>query len=387
MRKDLVKMSVYLDNAATTRPCEPAVSAIFRCLVEDYGNPSSLHRLGVTAEQQLTEARKAIAAALVCDPVCVTFTSGATESNNTAILGAARAYGKRKKKIVVSDIEHPSVSEPVKYLEEKEGFEVVRVKPSRDGQIDPQDFTDAVDENTCLVSCMMVNNETGAILPVRKIFSYVKRNFPDCVTHCDAVQGFMKLPIKSAELFADVIVVSGHKVYASKGVGAMFVRKGIRIPPMLLGGGQEKGRRSGTESVPLIAGFGAAVRALMPTMPVAYENAEKINAYLLKKLSRLDYITVNSPDTNVSPYITNFSVKGVRSEIMLHFLEEKDIFVSSGSACSKGAHSSVLTAMGIPDKLADSAVRVSIGRTTTMGEIDALVNALQEGYGSLAKTK
>ncbi len=380
-------MSVYLDNAATTRPCEPAVSAIFRCLVEDYGNPSSLHRLGLTAEQNVTEARKAIAAALVCDPSCVTFTSGATECNNTAILGAARNYGKRKKKIVVSAIEHPSVSEPVKYLEEKENFEVVRVKPSRSGQIDPEDFIAALDENTCLVSCMLVNNETGSIQPIRKIFSYVKRNFPDCVTHCDAVQGFMKIPIKSAELFADVIVVSGHKVYASKGVGAMFVKKGIRIPPLLLGGGQEKGLRSGTESVPLIAGFGAAVRALMPTMPVAYENAEKINAYLLKKLSKLDYITVNSPEENVSPYITNFSVEGVRSEIMLHFLESKDIYVSSGSACSKGAHSSVLTAMGIPDKFADSAVRVSIGRTTTMGEIDALVNALQEGYGSLAKTK
>lgn len=380
-------MPIYLDNAATTRPCEPAVSAVFQNMVEDYGNPSSLHKLGLAAEQNVTEARKAVAAALVCDPQCVTFTSGATECNNTAIFGAAKNYGKRKKKIVVSAIEHPSVAEPIKYLEEKEGFEVVRIKPSRGGEISPEDFIDAVDENTCLASCMLVNNETGAIQPVRRIFSQIKRNFPECVTHCDAVQGFMKMPIKSAEIFADVIVVSGHKVHAVKGVGAMYIRKGIRIAPLLLGGGQEKNLRSGTESVPLIAGFGAAIRALMPTVGVAHENAEQISAYLLKKLSKLEYVTVNSTAENTSPYITNFSVEGIRSEIMLHYLESKDIYVSSGSACSKGAHSSVLTAMGVSDKLADSAIRVSICRTTTMGEIDVLVTALQEGYQKLAKSK
>lgn len=380
-------MPIYLDNAATTRPCEPAVSAVFQNMVEDYGNPSSLHKLGLVAEQNVTEARKAVAAALVCDPQCVTFTSGATECNNTAIFGAAKNYGKRKKKIVVSAIEHPSVAEPIKYLEEKEGFEVVRIKPARGGEISAEDFIDAVDENTCLASCMLVNNETGAIQPVRRIFSQIKRSFPECVTHCDAVQGFMKMPIKSAEIFADVIVVSGHKVHAVKGVGAMYIRKGIRIAPLLLGGGQEKNLRSGTESVPLIAGFGAAIRALMPTVGVAHENAEQISAYLLKKLSKLEYVTVNSNAENTSPYITNFSVEGIRSEIMLHYLESKDIYVSSGSACSKGAHSSVLTAMGVSDKLADSAIRVSICRTTTMGEIDVLVTALQEGYASLAKTK
>lgn len=380
-------MPIYLDNAATTRPCEPAVSAVFQNMVEDYGNPSSLHKLGLAAEQNVTEARKAVAAALVCDPQCVTFTSGATECNNTAIFGAAKNYGKRKKKIVVSAIEHPSVAEPIKYLEEKEGFEVVRIKPTRGGEISAEDFIDAVDENTCLASCMLVNNETGAIQPVRRIFSKIKRNFPECVTHCDAVQGFMKMPIKSAEIFADIIVVSGHKVHAVKGVGAMYIRKGIRIAPLLLGGGQEKNLRSGTESVPLIAGFGAAIRALMPTVGVAHENAEQISAYLLKKLSKLEYVTVNSTAENTSPYITNFSVEGIRSEIMLHYLESKDIYVSSGSACSKGAHSSVLTAMGVSDKLADSAIRVSICRTTTMGEIDVLVTVLQEGYQKLAKSK
>lgn len=378
---------IYLDNAASTKPCEPAVSAVFHNMVEEFGNPSSLHGIGLAAEQNVTEARKAIAAALVCDPGCITFTSGATEGNNTAIFGAAENYGKRKKRIVVSAVEHPSVSEPIKYLEDKAGFEVVRIKPGRDGHISADDLIEAVDENTCLVSCMLVNNETGAVQPIRKMFSRIKREHPECITHCDAVQGFLKIPIKSSDFFADVIVVSGHKVHAVKGVGAMYIRKGIRIAPLLLGGGQEKGLRSGTEAVPLIAGFGAAVRALLPTIGTASENAEKISAYLLKKLARLDYITVNSPAENCSPYIINFSADGVRSEIMLHYLESRDIYVSSGSACSKGAHSSVLTAMGIPDKLADSAVRVSICRTTTMGEIDALINALQEGYRKLAKSK
>lgn len=380
-------MLIYLDNAATTKPCEPAVSAVFHNMVEDYGNPSSLHKIGLAAEQNMTEARKAIAAALVCDPGCITFASGATECSNTAVFGTAENYGKRRKKIVVTAVEHPSVAEPISYLEDKAGFEVVRIKPGRDGHISADDFIEAVDESTCLASCMLVNNETGAVQPVRKIFSAIKREHPECITHCDAVQGFLKIPIKSSDLFADIIVVSGHKVHAVKGVGAMYVRKGVRVAPLLLGGGQEKNLRSGTEAVPLIAGFGAAVRALLPTIGTARENAEKISAYLLKKLARLDYITVNSPAENCSPYIINFSVDGVRSEIMLHYLESRDIYVSSGSACSKGAHSSVLTAMGVPDKLADSAVRVSISRSTTMGEIDALVTALQEGHGKLAKTK
>lgn len=381
-------MSVYLDNAATTKPCEAAMSAVFDSMLVNYGNPSSLHRIGLNAENDMTEARKSIAAALVCDPKCITFTSGATEANNTIIFGAAKKYGRRnRKKIVVSGIEHPSVAEPIKQLEATGEYTVVRIMPDRSGVIDPDDFLGAVDEDTFLVSCMLVNNETGAVNPVKKIFTAVKRAYPECITHCDAVQGFMKLPIKSADLMADAIVVSAHKVYALKGVGAMFIKNGIRIPPLVYGGGQEKGMRSGTESVPLIAGFGAAVRTQMPTMKTAYSNAEIICNYLVKSLSKLDFVKINSNFENHSPYILNFSVEGIRSEIMLHYLESKEIYVSSGSACSKGAHSSVLTAMGIPDKLADSAIRVSISKGTTEGDINALVNAIRDGYDSLAKTK
>lgn len=262
-------MPAYLDNAATTKPCEEAVAAALAAMTDNYGNPSSLHRVGLNAELAVTEARKSIAAALVCLPECITFTSGATESNNTLIIGAAEHYGKRKKKIVVSAIEHPSVEESMKYLE-KNGFEVVRIKPQKTGEIDADEFIAAVDYNTVLASCMLVNNETGAIMPVKKIFTQIKRSYPDCITHCDAVQGFLKIPIKTADLNADLITVSGHKVHAPKGVGAMYIKKGIRVNPRMLGGGQEKGMRSGTESVPLISAFGAAVRAQLQTIPTAW---------------------------------------------------------------------------------------------------------------------
>lgn len=380
-------MTVYLDNAATTKPCEPAVSAVFKCMVEDYGNPSSLHGIGLDAEKNITEARKSIGAALVCDPANIIFTSGATEANNMAIFGAIKNYGKRKRKIVITQIEHPSVLIPVKYLEEKEGYTVVRIKPNRNGEIDTDEFLNAIDEQTCFASCMLVNNETGTIQNVRRIFSQIKRNFPECITHCDAVQGFMKIHFKATDLFADIIVISGHKVHAVKGVGAMYIRKGIRIQPLLMGGGQEKNLRSGTESVPLICGFGAAVRVQMATLNSAFSKAEEIAKYTREKLETLDFISINSPIDNVSPYILNFSVSRVRSEIMLHSLESKGIYVSSGSACSKGVHSSVLTSMGLSENQADSAIRVSISRTTSKEEIDILINAITECYPSLAKTK
>lgn len=379
-------MTAYLDNAATTKPCEEAVEACRAALTENFGNPSSLHRMGVNAEIAVEEARKAVAAALVCQPERITFTSGATESNNTLILGAAENYGKRKKRIILSAIEHPSVDEAVKYLEGC-GFEAVRVKPGKTGEIDPDEFLAAMDYNTFFASCMMVNNETGAVNPVKKIFPQIKKKFPECITHCDAVQGFLKMPMKTSELCADLITVSGHKIHAPKGVGAMYIAKGIRIAPRALGGGQEKGQRSGTEAVPLISAFGAAVRAQLPTIPVAYSNAEELSSRLRRKLSALDYITVNSNAEEQSPYILNFSVNGIRSEIMLHFLEGKEIYVSSGSACSKGAKSGVLAAMGLSDRLIDTSLRVSLSRMSSCGEIERLVTALQEGYLTLAKTK
>lgn len=379
-------MEIYLDNAATTKPCEAAVNACVSCITDNYGNPSSLHNIGLLAENCINSARKNIATALGTESETITFTSGATESNNTVIFGLSEKMGKRKKKIVISAEEHSSVMKPAKYLEEY-GFEIVRVKPNINGEIDPDKFISAVDENTFLASCMLVNNETGAINDVSRIFFEIKRKYPDVFTHVDAVQGFMKIPIKAHKLSADFIVVSGHKVHAIKGVGALYIKKGVKIPPLIYGGGQEKNMRSGTESVPLISAFGAAVGDLLPTMGSAYESVKELDGYLNDRLKALDFVTINSVSREKSPFITNFSVKGIRSEIMLHFLESKGIYVSSGSACSKGGKSEVLDAMGISDKIADSAIRVSFSRYNVKSDVDVLIDALIIGNNTLAKGK
>lgn len=225
---------------------------------------------------------------------------------------------------------------------------------------------------------MLVNNETGYILPVKETFAAVKRRFPDIITHCDCVQGYMKLPVRANSLCADLISLSAHKIHGVKGAGALYIKKGIRVLPVAAGGKQEKGIRSGTESVPMIAAFGAAAEMLAPTIGQRYERAAGLKKYLISRLSDMEQIVVNSPEDG-SPYIINISAVGKRSEIMLHFLESKEIYVSSGSACSKGAQSGVLGQFGINDKRADSALRVSITSETTEGELDLFVSALREG--------
>ncbi len=374
-------MSVYLDNAATTKPCSECVEAILSALNENYGNPSSLHRAGLNAQLAVDKARKSVADALGATPECIYFTSGATESNNLAIRGVAAAYGKRKRKIVVSSVEHASVAETMTVLEQN-GFEVVRVSPREDGRFYGIDFVSACDENTCLISMMLVNNETGYILPVGEVFGAVKRRFPEIITHCDCVQGFMKLPVKASSLNADLISLSGHKIHGAKGTGALYVKKGVRLIPLITGGKQEKGIRSGTESVPLIAGFGAAVDKLLPTISERYEMVKKLKAHLLEGLVEIDGVTVNSPEDG-SPYVVNISAAGRRSEIMLHYLEQREIYVSSGSACSKGAQSGVLGEFGINGKLADSAVRISMTSQTTEEELDEFIAALKDGIENI----
>ena len=221
-------MSIYLDNAATTKPCREAVKAACDCMEENFGNPSSLHKAGLAAQLAVDNVRKIIAKAIAADPSCIYFTSGATESNNIAIIGTAGAYGKRKPKIVTTSIEHSSVEKTMEYLEQN-GFEIVRISPDRNGLISHEQIINAVDENTCLVSMMMVNNETGYILPVRRCFYGIKKLYPQCITHCDAVQGFMKMPFKVSELSADIISFSGHKVYALNHVFSVAVRKRVCV--------------------------------------------------------------------------------------------------------------------------------------------------------------
>ncbi|MDY4412901.1 MAG: cysteine desulfurase family protein [Ruminococcus sp.] len=378
-------MSIYFDNASTTKPCKEAIEAVNRGLSELWGNPSSLHSMGVKAQLAVDESRKIIADSIGCESRCIYFTSGATESSNMALKGSAMAYGKRKRRIVTSSVEHSSVKESINELE-KSGFEVVRISPDKNGIFNPDDFINAVDENTCLVSVMLVNNETGYILPVKKVFSVIKRRFPDVVTHCDCVQGFMKIPVKVRELNADLISLSGHKIHSAKGVGALYIKKGIRLIPVINGGKQENGIRSGTESVPLIMGFGASVKALSPHIEEHYRYVSELKKYLCSRLSELDYISVNSK-SDASPYIVNISVSGIRSEIMLHWLESHEIYVSSGSACSKGAKSGVLDEFGLSQKLADSALRISLDFSNTKEEIDKFVDVLKEGQQKILKSK
>ena len=372
---------IYLDNAATTKPCPEAVSAALEAMTDNFGNPSSLHRAGLNAQLAMDKARRTIADSLGAAPDNVIFTSGATESNNLALRGATAAYGKKRRKIVASAVEHASVGETLADLESK-GFEVVRVSPREDGRFCPEDFINACDENTVLLTMMYVNNETGYVLPVKEVFTAVKRRFKDIVTHTDCVQAYMKLPVKANQLGADLISLSGHKIHGVKGVGALYIKKGIRLIPVVTGGKQEKGIRSGTESVPLICAFGAAVGKLSPTIKERYERVSELKARLAELLSAIEGVGINSPEDG-SPYVVNISAAGKRSEIMLHFLEGREIYVSSGSACSKGQQSGVPAQFGITGKRADSALRISMTADTTEAEIEAFAAALAEGIASV----
>lgn len=367
-------MAAYLDNAATTKPCSECIAAMTHAMENAYGNPSSLHRMGLEAQLVMDDARKRIGAALACEPGCITFTSGATESNNLAIFGAAGAYGKRRRRMVVTAVEHASVRAAYDRLE-SQGFEVIRIAPDIHGEIDPDTFLAAIDENTCLASMMLVNNETGAVLPVRRTFYAAKRKYPQLITHCDAVQGFLKLPVSAAELCADLISVSAHKVHGAKGAGALYIKKGVRLTPLLYGGEQEQKLRPGTESVPLIAGFGAAVATMRQTMQQRTEWVSGLREECIKRLSAIEGVVLHQPGV-YSPYILSAAVKGLRAETLLHFLAEREVYVSSGSACSKGKPSGVLRAFGIPEQLADSTIRISFSAENTRYDIKCLAEGI-----------
>jgi len=372
---------IYLDNAATTKPCEEAVKAAVEAMTVNFGNPSSLHRAGLDAQLAMDKARKVIADSLGASPENILFTSGATESNNLALRGASAAYGKKRRKIVASAVEHASVDETLSDLESK-GFEVVRISPRGDGRFYPEDFLSACDEDTVLLTMMCVNNETGYILPVKEVFTAVKRRFKDIITHTDCVQAYMKLPIKASSLGADLISLSGHKIHGVKGAGALYIKKGVRLIPVVTGGKQEKGIRSGTESVPLICAFGAAVEKLSPTIKQRYETVSGLKSRLSELLSAIEGVSLNSPEDG-SPYVVNISAAGKRSEIMLHYLESREIYVSSGSACSKGQQSGVPAQFGITGKRADSALRISMTAETTEAEIEQFADALREGIANV----
>lgn len=375
---------IYLDNAATTKVLPEACEAAAYAMQSVWGNPSSLHRMGIEAERIIMYAKKQLLSALGDPNGEIIFTSGATEGNNTAIFGLCQTYGKRKKRVVTTSIEHPSVSEPIKKLKDL-GYEIVTVSPDENGEITQDALTKAVDDNTCLISAMLCNNETGYILPISEAFSEIKHKHPDCMTHCDCVQGFEKLMVSAKKLSADVITLSGHKIYAPKGIGAMYIKKGIRLSPILFGGGQQKNLRSGTESVPLIYSFGKAVEILTPTIRQRFDNASRICDYAKAKLSEIGAFVISKD--SASPYILSAAIPNIKSETILHYLEEDEIYVSSGSACSKGKKSSVLKEFRVGEQHLDSVIRLSFSFETQTSDIDTLVHKLSDGIKALAKIK
>ncbi len=364
---------VYLDNSATTAPCEAAINNITFALTNEWGNPSSLYDMGFRAQMLVDDTRKAVSAMLKCREDEIYFVGGGTEGNNTAILGAAYARQKRGKKIITTTIEHPSVLETVKRLE-SEGFEVVYLKPQENGIISTDDLRAAIDKNTILVSMMLVNNETGAIQPVKAASQFIKESGAPALLHCDGVQAFGKMVINLTDLGVDLFTASGHKIHGPKGVGVLYVKKGVTIKPLITGGGQEKNMRSGTESVPLIYGLKGAVDSL-GNINENLKSCKELWDYAKETLLNTKLITVNSSDEAL-PYILNVSVEGYRSETLLHFLEAQGVYVSSGSACAKGEGSYVLREMGLPRNRVDSALRISFSRENTKDDVDVLKDAL-----------
>lgn len=374
---------IYLDNSATTRVYPEAAELACSVMTEFYGNPSSLHSKGIEAEKIMEEARRKIASALGSDPEGLYFTSGGTEANNLALIGGALAKKRRGNKVIVSAYEHDSVIKSAKQLESM-GFSVTYLAPDENGIITPESLYNAVDEKTILVSIMLVNNEIGAKNPIKELCAAAKRKNPELLFHTDAVQAFCKIPFRAEKLGADLVTVTAHKICGPKGIGALWIRKGARVLPQHFGGEQEKQLRPGTQSTPLIAAFGKAAELSAAALPEFSEHMKALEKHLKEKIENSEGILLNSKE-NAVPAIVNISVLGIRSEIMLHFLESRGIYVSSGSACALGAKSHVLAAMGYDSGRIDSAIRVSFGRETEISDIDEFVFAINEAMKELCR--
>lgn len=367
----------YLDNSATTKPDELVAKEIYTMLTENFGNPSSFHKIGLDANIKVRDARQTIANALSCEKDELFFTSGGTEANNLAIFGAVEANKRKGKRIVTTAIEHESVLQSTDELE-KQGYEVIRLMPDECGRISEEQIFDAVNSDTILVTMMYVNNEVGSIMPVKAIKKAVKKANAPALIHIDCVQAFGKIEVKPKKLGADMLTITAHKIHGPKGVGALYIKKGTRIVPRTFGGEQENKIRPGTEAAPLIAGFGKAVE-IMPSLSKQSEEIKELNTYAKEKLLSLDGVKTNSGD-DASDYIINIYVPTFMTSqtVVQHLSSQYGVYVSNGSACAKGKRSHVLTAMKLNDKIIDKSIRISFSRTTTKEDIDELVNALDE---------
>lgn len=371
---------IYLDNSATTRPYDAVIRTIDHYMEEEYGNPSSLHRMGLNSEKAVKKARRQIALELNGLEKHVIFTSGGTESDNLAIFGAAMAHHRRGNRILTTAIEHPAVLEACKKME-KQGFVVDYMPVNRQGVVNPQDFKDAITDQTILISLMHVNNEVGSIQPVQEINAIKEKAF----LHLDCVQSFGKLPLSAS--WADLISLSSHKIHGPKGIGALYVTQNTRIITQLVGGGQEYGLRSGTENVPGIAGFGLAAELAGATLTDRSAHVKKLKEYLRKGIGEnITDILVNSSPKG-SPYILNISFLGTRGEVLLHQLEEHGIYVSTGAACSsnKKGRSHVLAAMGLSETEIDGALRFSFSEFNTIEQMEEVLDRLKTAVTKFRK--
>ncbi len=382
-------MKVYLDNSATTRVYPEAAELMTKVMLEDYGNPSSMHRLGVDAEKYIKTAREQIAATLKASEKEILFTSCGTESDNLAILGYAAAHKREGHHLITTKIEHPAILNTMEHLE-KEGYEVTYLDVDHEGRISLDELRDSIREDTLLVSIMHTNNEIGALQPIEEAGALIKKCNPGTVFHVDAVQGYGKNKIIPKKMGIDMLSASGHKIHGPKGIGFLYVKNGIRLQPILFGGGQQGGLRSGTEAVPSIAGLGLAAAKINENLEQEREMLYSLRDGFVKELLTIPEVKVNGREGHeTAPHVVSASFRDVRAEVLLHALEDKGIYVSSGSACASNhpQTSATLLAIGVEQALLDSTIRFSFSVFTTKEELDYTVQVLKELIPVLRKFK
>lgn len=373
-------MEAYFDNSATTKVLDCVKDAVVDAMCVNYGNAAAKHRKGVEAENLVREAKKAIADTLKVQEKEILFTSGGTESNNTALIGTALANRRAGKHLITTGVEHPSIYNTMSFLEEM-GFEVTYLPVDHLGHISLEDLEKAIREDTILVSVMYVNNEVGAVEPIEAISQCIKKKNPKTLFHVDAIQAYGKYKIRPKKQGIDLLSVSGHKIHAPKGVGFLYIRDGVKIRPILFGGGQQKGMRSGTENVPGCVGLGVAAREAYKDFDARIEKLYTLREHLIAGLKPLGGVTINgSEDRTNAPQIVSASFGGVRSEVLLHALEDKGVYVSSGSACSSNhpGISGTLKGIGVKKELLDSTIRFSLGDLNTEEEVEYAIGVLGE---------
>ena len=380
-RRERITMEHYLDNSATTKVCPEAVQAACQAMTELYGNPSSTHTKGREARKLLDQSRKTVSVALGCTPGELVFTSCGSESDNWALLSGAEVMKRKGKHVISSLVEHDAVRKSLDALEAA-GYEVTRLKPDKSGKILPEAVQNALRDDTILVSLMMVNNETGAVTDIRAVSRLLKEAHSQALLHTDAVQAFLKIPFQAKTLGADLITVSGHKIHAPKGIGALYIRSGLRLKPLIIGGSQEDARRAGTEAMPQIAAFAAACSAGAANQEEHLQQMQKLKALASERLSEaIPELQIIRTD---APHILSISMPGWRSEVLMNLLEAREVYVSKSSACKKGGRSHVLEAIGLKNEVIDGALRIGISRYTTEEDIEALVSGLREASNTLA---